>query len=79
MDSIVCCFIISLKLFSKLYSNFVDTPAFHTGIKVGDIILKVNGTCVRSKDPTEINNLIYESKLRMHLAFGNLFKERGLQ
>jgi hypothetical protein len=45
-----------------------NTPAFHAGIKVGDIILKVNGTCVRTKDPNEINTMIYESNSFVSLA-----------
>ena len=40
---------------------YPNTPASNSGIRVGDIILKVNGTCVRAKDQNEITNMIHES------------------
>lgn len=45
------------------YVYFLDSPAFNSGIRVGDIILKINGTCVRTKESIEITNMIYECKL----------------
>ncbi len=45
-----------------------NSPAFNSGIKVGDLILKVNGTCVRSKDANEITSMIHESSSFVSLA-----------
>ncbi|CAF0826162.1 unnamed protein product [Brachionus calyciflorus] len=41
---------------------FPNSPAFFSGIQVGDIILKVNGTCVKSKESVEIQSMIHECK-----------------
>jgi C-terminal processing protease CtpA/Prc len=39
-----------------------NTPAHNSGILANDIILKINGTCVRTKDQNEISNMINECK-----------------
>lgn len=51
-----------------------NSPASNSGIRVGDLILKVNGTCVRSKDANEITNMIHESN-----SFVSLSLQRKIQ